>query len=172
MNVFSTVDDESISSLYKYKNDTTTTTNTTTILHDKSTPQGKAFHWLLHHDKYKHKDKYELYNDAPQSTMIQRYILTLLFFSMDGEYNDRLGHEFTPDANVFATWTAFGPLGFLSKNHECSWNIKLQGKIYGAICDKGRVVTGLHFPGVGLDGSIPLEIGWRDWKRWISGIII
>ena len=124
------------------------------ILLDSQTSQGKAFHWLMHHDKYIHR-----HPRLSNADIVQRYVLTLLFFHTEGTYNDNFASEFTPLANVRATWSRYGDLGFLSyARHECTWNTKVKGRTYGVICSQGKVEE-LKLGGVGIDGSIPEEIG-------------
>ena len=147
----SQVDNESISSIYADYPDG----SYNTILLDFQTPQGKAFNWLLHHDNYIHGHRH-----LSDADIIQRYILALLFFHTEGTYNDNFANEFTPAANVRAIWSHYGDLGFLSSaKHECMWNAKVKGRTYGVICSKQGKVQELKLGGVGLDGSIPTEIG-------------
>mmetsp|Transcript_8204 Transcript_8204/g.15439 ORF Transcript_8204/g.15439 Transcript_8204/m.15439 type:complete len:359 (+) Transcript_8204:48-1124(+) len=128
------------------------------IILDMSTPQGMAFHWLLHVDEY--ISKHQPSNEA----ILQRYILTLLFFCTEGEYNYRLGSRFTPDANTKAKWTRIGHLGFLSKLvNECHWNKRIKGskaqQVLGVVCDNHGQVIEIHLGGISLDGFIPEELG-------------
>jgi hypothetical protein len=148
LNVMIQADSEAISSIYANYSDESS------ILLDIQTPQGRAFHWLLHHDKYTHEHRH-----VSDEDIVQRYVLILLFFCTEGRYNDNFASEFTAAANVRALWSNYGELGFLSnKKHECSWNVKIKGVVYGVVCSKGKVEE-LQLGGVGLDGFIPYEIG-------------
>jgi Leucine-rich repeat (LRR) protein len=158
MDAFSHINISSLSQLYshneyhqshEYENGTTSTETGNSngqILHNLNTPQGKAFHWLLHHDKYthklskqqqrkdtkkrKHEDVYQNHEDDTRTSikLLQRYILTVFFFSTNGEYNTNLGRQFTPSSNIRAAWTAYGSLRFLSERDVCRWNAKMSVK--------------------------------------------
>ena len=109
------------------------------VFHNLTTPQGKAFDWMLRFDKYKHPKSTQQYNDQTENpTVVQRYILAVLFFATEGEYNNYLGSKFTPEDNRAGTWTNYGLLRFLSSNlHECSWWTKnMHGSLKGVkACD-------------------------------------
>jgi hypothetical protein len=147
------------------------------IFEDMSTPQGKAFYWLLHVDEYIRGKR-----QPSHAAILQRYVLTLLFFATEGEYNYRLGSQFTPDANTKAKWSRIGPVGFLSKHeNECHWNKRIKKGSYmlGVVCDTSSGFSGIrksrttsssssssfwqvkeiHLQGLSLDGFIPEELG-------------
>lgn len=143
--------------------------NNKSIIYDKNTPQGKAFHWILNYDQYKHSKSFydrQLYDPSDNPTIIQRYILTVLYFATEGEYNNgiSLGKRFTPDDNKVGQWTNYGTLKFLSKNlHECSWYDKnYHGSLKGVIsCDHDtKEITELILPEVSIQGQLPEEIGY------------
>lgn len=135
------------------------------IIFDLNTPQGKAFDWILSFDEYQHsKTNSEHFDPSDNPTIIQRYILAVLFFATGGEYNRNLGSEFSPQHNKQGSWTSDGMLGFLSKkSHECSWkgedalkNVKGVTK-----CDiHTKEVTELILPELSLHGELPEEIGY------------
>jgi Leucine-rich repeat (LRR) protein len=147
------------------------------IFQDMSTPQGKAFHWMVHVDEYHIKSKYQ--QPLHVEAILQRYVLILLFFATEGRYNYRLGNRFTPDANTKAKWSRIGTVGFLSKHkHECHWNKKIKSssssphmyfiKTFGVVCNNAATsrhgksnweVTEIHLGGISLDGYIPEELG-------------
>ncbi len=138
------------------------------IIYDKNTPQGKAFHWILNYDQYKHSKSFhdkKLYDPSDDNpTIIQRYILAVLYFATGGEYNIDLGKRFTPDDNKVGQWTNYGTLRFLSKTlHECSWYDKnYHGSLKGVIsCDHDtKEITELILPEVSIQGQLPEEIGY------------
>ena len=65
-------------------------------LHDKTTPQGKAFDWLVISDK--------LQLTASSNHLVQRYILAVLYYST-------AGHQWSYAKKVW-----------LSQKHECYWS--------------------------------------------------
>jgi hypothetical protein len=139
------------------------------IIYDKNTPQGKAFHWILNQDQYKQSKSLhntQLYDPSDNPTILQRYILTLLYFATGGEYNNdiELGKRFTPDDNKVGHWTNYGTLRFLSKHlHECSWyDTNYHGSLKGVIsCDHDtKEITELILPEVSIQGQLPEEIGY------------
>lgn len=146
------------------------------IFRDMSTPQGKAFHWMVHVDEYNIKSKYQ--QPLNVEAILQRYVLILLFFATEGRYNYRLGNRFTPDANTKAKWSSIGTVGFLSKHeNECHWNKRIKSssspqkyfmKTFGVVCDNAAIsrhgeskweVTEILLGGISLDGYIPEELG-------------
>lgn len=136
------------------------------IILNSTTPQGKAFEWILNVDEYyedsmKNRGKIDK-SDNP--TIVQRYVLAVLFFATEGEYNKDVGTKFTPQSNTVGHWTNYGTLGFLSPNiHECSWKEKnIHGSLKGVTaCDEDtKEITELLLPELGLHGELPEEIGF------------
>lgn len=139
--------------------------NDNPIIYNMSTPQGKAFHWMLNFDRYKHsKSITTTYDPSDNPTVIQRYILIVLFFATGGNFNNDLGSSFTPDDNKVGHWTNDGMLNFLSSNlHECSWNsVNSYGVLKGVgSCDKkANEITQLMLPEAALIGELPEELGF------------
>ena len=53
-------------------------------------------------------------------TIEQRYVLAVLFFGTEGEFNkDVVVSNLTPENNKVGHWTNYGTLGLISPN---SWN--------------------------------------------------
>ncbi len=132
------------------------------IFLNTTTPQGKAFDWLLSFDDFK-DSKSKWIDPADNPTILQRYILAVLFFATEGEYNDKLGRMFTPTNNKVGSWTAYGTLNFLSSSHECSWKHKnIHGSLKGVkSCNPStQEITELIIPEASLHGELPEEIGY------------
>ena len=141
--------------------------NDSAVLYDVTTPQGKAFEWILNYDQYRHSKsiiRQKTIDPSDNPTIVQRYILLVLFFATEGEYNHELGGRFNPDANKVGDWTSYGTLKFLTPSlHECSWKDKdFHGSLRGVIgCDADtKDITELMLPEVALSGELPEEIGF------------
>lgn len=134
--------------------------NESDILTDPSSPQAKAFNWILNHDTYFNHIDVNVSSDGKyQSAIIQRYVLAVLFFSTDGEIHYDLASTFTPDANREQIWTTEGHFHFLSNRHECEWFTFVNGKKYGvADCTKDLNIKEIYLKRLGLSGYLPTEI--------------
>ena len=112
-----------------------------------STPQGKAYTWLLDYDPM------QLCPSAPN--LKQRYILAVLYFATNGDnwFSCYQGS----DPLLCVQGNAAAGLGaahardpFLSGSNECSWG--------GIICE-GNEVSEIRFETNNLGGILPDEIG-------------
>ena len=188
------------------------------IFYDLTTPQGKAFQWLLKDDTYLHnyhKTYFSTFwsgadgggtrgggggakHSPPEAdvinypTLLQRYILVVFFFATEGHINYKYNSPATslPSQNVPILWTAHGSLHFLDNLHECQWYDSWHGIWMGVkACssptsgtatsfwnwsqtkpeegesmeqqedEKLNQVTQLFLPELGLEGSVPVELG-------------
>ena len=112
-----------------------------------STPQGKAYTWLLDHDPM------QLCPDAPN--LKQRYILAVLYYATNGDnwFSCYQGSDplLCVQGNAAAGLDpAYGRDPFLSGSNECRWG--------GIICE-GNYVTEIRFETNNLGGILPDEIG-------------
>mmetsp|Transcript_27981 Transcript_27981/g.32628 ORF Transcript_27981/g.32628 Transcript_27981/m.32628 type:complete len:397 (-) Transcript_27981:81-1271(-) len=134
------------------------------ILYNVRTPQGLAFDWIMHIDRFHYKgSSIPVMDPSDSPTIVQRYILAVVFFATEGVLNDDLGKRFTPDDNKLGLWTTEGTLGFLSSYHECEWKIKTEyGTLKGVTsCNKETMdVTEITLSELGLNGELPEEIGY------------
>ena len=73
-------------------------TSDSPIFFNATTPQYKAFNWLVKSDNFK-DPKSGWIDPADNPTILQRYILAVLFFATEGEYNYNIGKMFTPTNN-------------------------------------------------------------------------
>jgi len=105
-------------------------------LNDVSSPQGMASQWIIENDNM------ELCPDS--SNLLQRYILSLLYFSTNGNKWTRCFENDT-DCLVPYNWTPY-----LSDKAECKW--------VGTFCNAEGDVTGIIFKRNGQSGMIPTEI--------------
>ena len=140
---------------------------------------------ILSFDQYRHSKsiiRQQKIDPSDNPTIIQRYILLVLFFATEGEYNHELGGKFNPDANKVGHWTSYGTLKFLTPNlHECLWKDKdFHGSLRGVMaCDSDtKEITELVLPEVGLSGELPEEIGFLSnlqvlnfQNNYLSGMI-
>lgn len=108
------------STLHRAKHSTGFSTMTNIHTNFQSSSNGKT------QKKRKHEDVYQNHEDDTRTSikLLQRYILTVFFFSTNGEYNTNLGRQFTPSSNI----TAYGSLRFLSERDVCRWNAKMSVK--------------------------------------------
>lgn len=110
-------------------------------LHDKTSPQGKAFDWLVL------QDGLEL--AASSSHLIQRYVLAVLYYATTG-------HQWHYANNVW-----------LSDKHECKWSqdFGASGSSKKGVfqCDSDNRVRHLQLADNNLVGSIPPELGYLTW---------
>eukprot|EP00549_Striatella_unipunctata_P008361 CAMPEP_0118680296 /NCGR_PEP_ID=MMETSP0800-20121206/4279_1 /TAXON_ID=210618 ORGANISM="Striatella unipunctata, Strain CCMP2910" /NCGR_SAMPLE_ID=MMETSP0800 /ASSEMBLY_ACC=CAM_ASM_000638 /LENGTH=475 /DNA_ID=CAMNT_0006576415 /DNA_START=102 /DNA_END=1530 /DNA_ORIENTATION=+ len=95
---------------------------------EDGSPGAKAFHWIADHDS--------LNLSANNPSVKQRYILALMFYSMNGE-------------DWQYTWIETNGIGGNDKP-ECVWD--------GVQCDKSNNVIKIDLATIGLAGSIPSEI--------------
>eukprot|EP00567_Pseudictyota_dubia_P004580 CAMPEP_0197441490 /NCGR_PEP_ID=MMETSP1175-20131217/7746_1 /TAXON_ID=1003142 /ORGANISM="Triceratium dubium, Strain CCMP147" /LENGTH=1129 /DNA_ID=CAMNT_0042971775 /DNA_START=147 /DNA_END=3536 /DNA_ORIENTATION=+ len=124
-----------------------------TALDDAESPQGQALNWLVEQDERR-------VDPVNEKTIVQRYVLALLFFSTSGP----------------KSWK--DKLNFLSSQHECEWNIRNRTEGYtictndykgdydchefayvGAGCEKDEeTVKVLAIPKNRLKGTLPEEL--------------
>jgi len=116
--------------------------NVTSIktLHDKTTPQGKAFDWIVLTDP--------LQLPATSYHLVQRYVLGVLFYATAG-----------PNwFHVKEVW--------LSGRHECNWIEELRPSTSqrGVIqCDSENRVRHLMLADNNLVGTLPSELSHLKW---------
>eukprot|EP00562_Extubocellulus_spinifer_P008446 CAMPEP_0178506372 /NCGR_PEP_ID=MMETSP0696-20121128/19639_1 /TAXON_ID=265572 /ORGANISM="Extubocellulus spinifer, Strain CCMP396" /LENGTH=1075 /DNA_ID=CAMNT_0020135765 /DNA_START=446 /DNA_END=3674 /DNA_ORIENTATION=+ len=120
--------------------------STPTLLSDLSTPQGRAFRWIVDED--------EFYVCPSDNTcdVVQRYVLAVMYFSTNGNNwfqcsgnpaaSDDCGSDFPFDA---------GQSRFLAPVTECDWA--------GIRCSENLCVTEIEFELNNLVGTIPEELG-------------
>jgi len=105
-------------------------------LQDSTSPEGKASQWIIENDTM---------SLCPDSTnLLQRYILTLLYFSTNGNEWDRC-FEDDSDCLVPYNWTPY-----LSDKPECKW--------VGTFCNVDGNITGIIFKKNGMSGTLPTEL--------------
>jgi len=137
------------------------------ILYDKETPHGMAFDFILNKDKHVNED-----GAGDESHIIQRFVLTLIFFAMGGK-----------DTNDEGIGWDSSKANFLTDLHECQWvtiEDESVGLWYtdtstmGVTCNENadvvqlrlaHLVDHIDFESIGLDydgpdGFIPEEIKW------------
>jgi len=109
------------------------------LLHfeDPILPQSMALEWL-------HDDPITLKPDRTTRTVLERYVLAVLYFSTSG-----------------ATWDF--PHPYLTDAHVCDWNGESAGmpgdKPLGGSCqNSNRTIDTINFIGVDFQGTIPWEI--------------
>lgn len=113
------------------------------LLHNASTPQGRAFRWLVHDDDRR------IEPDDPN--VLQRYVLATLFFATNGP-----------------KWH-HGTLHWLSRLHECHWFKKVyKGKLGVKQCNDDMKVTALFLAENNLLGSLPAEIGLLEQLSYLD----
>lgn len=106
------------------------------LFEDRTTPQGKAFQWLIQDIQDTNNDKGDNeivdMDGSNNPTLVQRYVLAVLYFSTLGELPE------DEDAMITNPWTQMGSLNFLlntpQHEHECAWNQHNQGAMYGVKC--------------------------------------
>lgn len=104
---------------------------------EEGSPQYRAIHWLM---ESKFKPTIDP-NDGYYS-IIQRYVLAVLYFSTDGD-----------------NWMS--KYNFLSDHQLCSWNESQEGIINGVNeCDENLFITKLSLVSVSMEGPLPEEIGY------------
>mmetsp|Transcript_3698 Transcript_3698/g.5398 ORF Transcript_3698/g.5398 Transcript_3698/m.5398 type:complete len:638 (-) Transcript_3698:1220-3133(-) len=140
----------------------TITNSSFALLEDTTSPQNKAYNWILNNDAYlsllyPFKTAADNTTSTPteenEKALTQRYILTLLFF----------------ETNEFNTWDVCADLNtnddvdecenveeddtrrFLSQTSECDW--------YGITCDVDGSIVSIDLSDNGLRNTIPPEIG-------------
>jgi len=94
------------------------------ILEDRKTPQNKAICWLLN----------EIVDEIVDSSIIQRYILAVIYYSTNGTQWENNSE-------------------WMTEKNECEW--------YGIDCKNfdGDIVSELNLSANKLDGPLPSEIG-------------
>mmetsp|Transcript_9245 Transcript_9245/g.22965 ORF Transcript_9245/g.22965 Transcript_9245/m.22965 type:complete len:1330 (-) Transcript_9245:125-4114(-) len=101
---------------------------------DVSTPQNKAYDWLVNEDPA----NLDLDNLTDEE-LSQRYIAALLYFSLDG-----------------GNW--FDEYHFLTSSHVCTWNNGSSRNKLGIICDSSDKITGFAINENNLRGQLPDEL--------------
>lgn len=105
---------------------------------DDSSPQHKAFHWLMYED--------EVYVCPEDNGIIQRYVIAVFYFATGGDTWTRCGahtaHSSCDETNE--------EVRFLSGAHECQW--------YGISCDGMNSITKIAYEKNNLNGQIPDEL--------------
>lgn len=133
------------------------------VLYDKNTPHGMAFDFLLN------RDTRPINHDDPH--LIQRFVLTLLFYATGGrDENAPLSEE-----GARASGWDFGTAHFLTGLHECHWVKKsFDDGFWGILsiqsdtdrrvgvtkCNADMEVTEIRLADLNLVGFIPEEIKW------------
>ena len=107
---------------------------------DAQTPQAQAYEWLANDPSY-----WTYKNE----TILQRWVLAVLFYSTGG-----------PDweNENFPVTFGLGKTPWLSYTDECQWESTNKGS-NGRICDDNGEIFALHLQNIGLNGTIPTEIG-------------
>jgi len=101
-------------------------------VYNPSTPQFEAIRWL------EHDDLLSLNLDTlPEQTVHERYIATLLYFSMNGSNWDK-------------------SYGFLGQESVCEWQDETNGK--GIVCSGNGTIEAILINENNLYGSLPLEL--------------
>lgn len=104
---------------------------------DASSPHYRALQWLS-------TDNITLSGDRPTTTILERYVLALLYFGTDGP-----------------NWTR-QDLNFLTESSVCEWNNKIPPDRLGGLgiyCDiSASSVRQVVLYGIGLAGTIPWEL--------------
>lgn len=94
------------------------TVSSISSLRDRSTPQYSAFSWLVD------EDNRQLH--VEDKSLVQRYVLALLWFATDGP-----------------NWKDSTSIGWLTSNHECDW--KSSNSRIGILeCDEEMRATSLQ----------------------------
>lgn len=116
------------------------------LLSDPTTPQGRAFRWLVDEDAF-----YVCPSDNT-CDVVQRFVLAVVYYSTNGEAwfqcsgnraaSDDCGNDFPFDQ---------GQSRFLAPVSECNWA--------GIRCSEDLCVTDIEFELNNLVGTIPNEIG-------------
>jgi len=134
---------------------------TRSAFNNKNSPQHKAKTWIMYDDK--HFDGIDSINPK---AIVQRYILTLFYFAMDGE-NWKNNKGWLSRNNMGAK---LGIIENMSEEtSECLW--------HGITCVSGTVVD-IWLEGNGLNGYIPTELGLLPYldtmamySNFISGVL-
>ena len=130
--------------------------NSTHPLFNTQSPQFQALNWLSNIDKSQLTDD--------DTHIIQRYALTVLYFSTGGPPVDH-NTDFSLKRRG-GPWR--NPTNFLTPNHECEWKssvMKGEGRGGGIRrCDKDRNVVELSIYNE-LTGTIPSELGRLSFLR-------
>ena len=100
---------------------------------DTTSPQHKAMDWIASDKRI----------DPNGPFTAQRYVLALIYFSTNGDSWTKCG--------VLSPACSDNRAAFLSNENECSW--------HGVSCNDDGFIVGLELDRVGMDGTIPEEIG-------------
>jgi len=135
------------------------------VLHDKQTPHGMAFDFMLN------RDNRPVNQDDHQ--MIQRFVVTLLFYATGGRDEDAMSSA-TTEGERRSGWGS-GTAHFLTGLHECHWVKKsFEDQLWGMLsmggesdrrvgvtqCNADMEVTEIRIADLNLVGFIPEEIKW------------
>lgn len=109
------------------------------LMEDPSTPQYQAIEWLTESDEFFSS----LSDDESfQSKVVQRYIVVLFYYSLDGPGWDNQVRALSPDLD------------------ECEWNMFLsEGESLGFLCNDNGQVNHISLWWNNLAGSLPNEVG-------------
>lgn len=110
------------------------------ILMDAASTQSLAYTWML---------KDPSYWSYSNSTILQRWILAVFYYSTNGD--DWTTENFPIDHQL-------GKAPWMNYSDECYWESSNQGQD-GNICNSEGKLFALHVRSVGLNGTIPTEIG-------------
>jgi Leucine-rich repeat (LRR) protein len=112
-----------------------------TTVGSAKTPQYQAYHWMVQDPAYWN------YTEA---TILQRWVLAVFYYSTNGPAwnNDNFPAVFD-----------VGKTPWLTYSDECQWLSTNRGSNNGAVCDKDNNIFALHLRSVGLNGTIPHELG-------------
>ena len=101
-------------------------------MNDPNSDEHKAVMWLAQ------TDPAQLDPDAEElDTIVQRYVITLLYYATDGE-----------------NWKS--QASFLTSNNVCDWTNR------GIQCDSLGLILEIEIDNVGLAGTLPREIGFLE----------
>ena len=116
-------------------------------LEDATTPQGRALRWLLRED-----GRHLQPNDP---TLIQRYVMVVLYFSTNGDDWHQCFASSTPsDCGGRESYYREYYQPFLSEASECFW-----GVWDGNACDRDNgLIRIIQIPRNNLVGSLPMEL--------------
>jgi len=113
---------------------------------DVTSFQHQAAEWLIEED--------ELYICPDDNKLMQRYVLTLFYFAMEGyDWNECYAGD--DECGTLSDSLFYGKVAYLSPVDECGWA--------GSNCDTSGMITALQFEKQNyLYGTIPMEIGYLD----------
>jgi len=115
-------------------------------LQSETSPQSKAFHWIVDDDPLRVDPSDDITDD---SKILQRYVVAVIYFSMDGDdwFCGSAGDDWEDDC---LNKDDQGSVPYLSGSDECTW--------YGNFCNDELFIIEIHLDDNNLSGKIPLEI--------------